>query len=283
MTRNEMQRLLDREGIHLTKSMGQNFLHDPNQVARILSLADLSSEDRVLEIGPGLGPLTEGLLGHSGEVCAVELDARLITLLTKRFPHEDHLRLVHADALAWLKQQAGDWSDWKLVSNLPYSVASPILVELALCRHPPKRMVAMVQGEVADRIMASPGTSEYGVLTVLLGARFEAIERISVPRTCFFPIPKVDSAVVVLRRRSTPLISDSLLPVYVRLVKLGFHQRRKMFAKLLRANWSREQVEAVFRQTDIACTIRAEKLAFEQFARLAVAFSKLEGGVDGIG
>ena len=142
MTVTEMRRVLDTRGIRLTKSLGQNFLHDAHQLQRIATAAELLPADKVLEIGPGLGPLTELLLGRAKEVIAVETDARLVEFLRDRFSAElaaGRLKLLHEDALRWLVRQPHDWRGWKLVSNLPYSVASPILVELALSAHGPMR------------------------------------------------------------------------------------------------------------------------------------------------
>src|SRR5690349_16495439 len=131
MKLSEIRELLESRGIRLTKSLGQNFLHDANQLKRITEAAKLKTSDKVLEIGPGLGPLTERLVTESGETLAIEKDARLVKLLRERFKDAKNLTLVEADALEVLKTQPRDWADWKLVSNLPYSVASPILVELA--------------------------------------------------------------------------------------------------------------------------------------------------------
>src|SRR3954469_7058343 len=125
MKLSEIGELLAREDIQLTKSLGQNFLHDGNQLRRIISAAELSKTDKALEIGPGLGPLTELLLQNAGEVLAIEKDARLVEALRQRLPT---LELLHDDALEFLKREPRDWSEWKLVANLPYSVASPILV-----------------------------------------------------------------------------------------------------------------------------------------------------------
>src|SRR5688572_6922842 len=123
MRLSEMRQILDEREIKLTKSLGQNFLHDGNQLRRIVELAELSPVDRVLEIGPGLGPLTEALIPRVQEVLAMEKDERLCNILRERFPN---LRLLHTDALEYLRQNPADWSDWKLVANLPYSVASPL-------------------------------------------------------------------------------------------------------------------------------------------------------------
>src|SRR5208283_3636929 len=168
-----MRELLAARGIQLTKSLGQNFLHDANQLRRIVKAAELSKADKVIEIGPGLGPLTELLLQNAGEVLAIEKDARLVKLLQERFNSKFKIQnskfeLLHADALDLLKREQRDWSDWKLVANLPYSVASPILVELAQSPQRPRRMVATFQLEVAKRLMAKSGDDDYGILTLLV-------------------------------------------------------------------------------------------------------------------
>src|SRR5262245_55645499 len=154
MKLSEMRELLAREDIQLTKSLGQNFLHDGNQLRRIVAAGELSKSDKVLEIGPGLGPLTELLLKDAGEVLAIEKDGRLIEILNRRFEALPNFQLLHDDALELLKREHRDWRDWKLVANLPYSVASPILVELAQGARSPQRMVATLQLEVARRLMA---------------------------------------------------------------------------------------------------------------------------------
>jgi 16S rRNA (adenine1518-N6/adenine1519-N6)-dimethyltransferase len=155
----EMKQILSERGIHLTKSLGQNFLHDGNQLRRIVDAANLTKDDKVLEIGPGLGPLTELLVERAREVLAIEKDAKLFETLTARI-NSPRLKLLHDDALDYLKRELRDWSDWKVVSNLPYSVASPILVELAQAQHPPESIVATLQLEVAKRLMAAAGVKD---------------------------------------------------------------------------------------------------------------------------
>ena len=145
MTLSEMRRILEQRDIRLTRSLGQTFLHDGNQLRRIVAMAELSPNDRVLEIGPGLGPLTELLVAEAQEVFAIEKDPRLVGLLTERFAGVTPLRLLQADALDYLRADQSNWTGWKLVSNLPYSVASPIIVELAMSAHPTERMVAILR------------------------------------------------------------------------------------------------------------------------------------------
>jgi 16S rRNA (adenine1518-N6/adenine1519-N6)-dimethyltransferase len=298
-----MRELLATRGIHLTKSLGQNFLHDANQLHRIVKAAELKKTDQILEIGPGLGPLTELLLENSHEVLAIEKDARLVEFLRERFnvgqasslsPSREKsetgrmfvLHLLHADALEFLKvgqasslssenkPETGrmpvphNWHDWKLVANLPYSVASPILVELAQSPQRPERMVATLQLEVAQRLMAKAGDEDYGVLTLLVQLDYEPREWFKIPAGCFFPAPDVDSACVVLIRRARPLLPENQRATFVKIVKHAFSQRRKMTLKLLKQDWPEQKLKQVFQQLCISPQERAEKLSLEKFVEL---------------
>lgn len=264
----EMKEILARDGIQLTKSLGQNFLHDGNQLRRIATAAELSPQDKVLEIGPGLGPLTELLMTNAGHVFAIEKDQRLVEFLRKRHGANTKLELLHADALEYLRKTPRDWSEWKLVANLPYSVASPILVELAQANGCPERLVATLQLEVAQRLMAAPDSSDYGVLTLLVQLSYEPKEWFKIPAGCFFPAPDVDSACVVLVRRPSALLNASQAKAFTRIVKLGFSQRRKMMLKLLKQDWPAEKLTGIFEAMNISTQIRAEKLSLEQFVQL---------------
>jgi 16S rRNA (adenine1518-N6/adenine1519-N6)-dimethyltransferase len=264
----EMKEILGAGGIQLTKSLGQNFLHDGNQLRRIVEAAELAPADKVLEIGPGLGPLTELLVAGSNEVLAIEKDRRLFTLLQKRFAHAKNLTLLHDDALDWLRREPRDWRGWKLVANLPYSVASPILVELAQAPHPPDRLVATLQLEVGRRLVASAGDDDYGVLSLLIQLRYEPRGHFKIPADCFFPAPDVDSACVTLARHHPQLLPAALHSVFDRLVKLSFSQRRKMMLKLLKQNWPADRLEALFAHLGLSPQIRAEKVTLAQFVEL---------------
>jgi 16S rRNA (adenine1518-N6/adenine1519-N6)-dimethyltransferase len=282
MTLNEMRQLLADRGIQLTKSLGQNFMHDANQLRRIVEAADLQPGDKVLEIGPGLGPLTELLLEQAGEVLAIEMDARLAQVLRDRFaarlvavPTTDAasggtpgLHLLRDDALAFLRREPRDWSAWKLVANLPYSMASTLLVDLAQLPQPPERVTVTLQLEVAQRLMAQTNDDDYGILTLLAQLRYTPVGMFKIPPECFFPVPDVTSACVTLRRRNQPLLPPEETRAFSRLVKIAFSQRRKMMAKLLRQAWPRETVEAVFATMKLDLQIRAEKVSLEQFVRL---------------
>lgn len=313
MKLSEMRELLATRGIQLTKSLGQNFLHDANQLRRIVEAAELKKTDKVLEIGPGLGPLTELLLENAGEVLAIEKDARLVEFLRERFKVSEgrvtrapnfetpitqkkqgfaelvppKFSLLRADALKFLKvgqasslssenkSETGrmpvplDWHDWKLVANLPYSVASTIFVELAQSPKRPERMVATLQLEVAHRLMAKAGDEDYGVLTLLLQLDYELRDWFKIPAGCFFPAPDVDSACVVLIRRDRPLLSESQHATFVKIVKRAFSQRRKKMLKLLREDWPAEKLERAFEKLQLSPQIRAEAVSLEQFVALA--------------
>lgn len=275
MKLSEMREVLDRRGIQLTKSLGQNFLHDQNQLRRIVEAAELTKDDKVLEIGPGLGPLTELLLENAGDVLAIEKDGRLVEFLRERF-FSPQFDLLHGDALEILKGEPRDWSGWKLVANLPFSVASPILVELACGVRAPKKIVATLQLEVARRLMARADDDDYGVLTLLVQLDFKPCEWFKIPADCFFPAPDVDSACVVLERRAKPLLPENLRPIFVRIVKLSFSQRRKMMLKLLKQDWPKETLEAAFAKLKISPQERAEKLSLEQFVELTKTLSAEE-------
>jgi len=285
-----MRQLLAARGLRLTKSLGQNFLHDSNQLRRIVAAADLAKTDKVLEIGPGLGPLTELLVEQVGAVLAIEKDARLVEVLRQRFnvgqafglspiqvtPPEGTggtpvLQLLNDDALDYLRRDARDWSEWKLVANLPYSVASPVLVELAQAERGPRRMVATLQLEVAKRLLAKPGSPDYGLLTLLVQLDYEPRGWFKIPASCFFPKPEVDSACVCLVRREPRLLRPELRETFTKLVRRSFSQRRKMMLKLLKEDWAEPVLLAEFERLKLSPRIRAEEVALDQFAQMAQA------------
>src|SRR5258706_4186581 len=282
MKLSEMKRILVEHQIQLTRSLGQNFLHDRNQLERIVHAAQLSPSDRVLEIGPGLGPLTELLIRDAGQVLAIEKDQRLLNILQERFAGAENLKvspltpaatkiwkleLVHADALKYLKERR-DWSGWKLVSNLPYSVGSRIFVELAGMVAAPELIVATLQLEVVHRLMAVAGEDDYGLLSVLVQLRYEPTAHFKIPASCFFPEPEIDSACITLRRPSEPLVPLSAESTFVKIVKQAFSQRRKMMFKLLKQIWPELAVTAAFSNAGLSPTVRAEAVSLQQFAQL---------------
>lgn len=270
-----MRQALAASQVRLSKALGQTFLHDANALRRIVVAAQLRPDDAVLEIGPGLGPLTELLVDQAGRVLAIEKDARLVRLLQQRLGQRPNLQLVHADALEYLRREPMDWSRWKLVSNLPYSVASALLVELASLPQGPERLVVTVQLEVAERLRARPAQPQYGLLTVLVQLSYVPTAWFKIPATCFFPRPKVDSACLTLRRRAEPWLEPALVESFRRLVKRAFSQRRKMMLSLLRHQWPRQGWPEAFAAVGLSPKVRAEAVSLEQFVALSRAVGPL--------
>ncbi len=268
MNLNEMRQILTSGQIQLSKSLGQNFLHDGNQLRRMVEAAELTPADRVLEIGPGLGPLTELLEARAGEVLAIEKDRRLFEFLETRFRDSRRLVLRCDDAVDFLRRERRDWTQWKLVANPPYSAASSILVGLAQSELGPERIVVTLQWEVAQRLTAVAGDDDYGLLSLLMQLRYEPREGFRIPAGCFFPAPDVDSACVILYRRKTPLLPAGAGAVFDRIVKRGFSQRRKMMLKLLKQDWPADRLAAGVERLGLSPQVRAERVTLAQFVEL---------------
>jgi 16S rRNA (adenine1518-N6/adenine1519-N6)-dimethyltransferase len=275
MRLSEIRRVLEIEQIQLTKSLGQNFLHDSSQLARIIAAAELTDQTNVMEIGPGLGALTQRLFETARHVLAIEKDRRLFDFLRQRFGAEPRLTLVHADALDYLRRRDDDWSNWKLVSNLPYSAASSILVEFAKRPNPPERMTVTLQLEVAQRMAAAAGTEQYGVLTLLVQLRYQVTSMFRIPPGCFFPVPEIDSACVILERRPELPLGVEQVRAFEKIVKRGFSQRRKMMLKLLKADWPLPALESAFGELGILPQARAEMVTLAQFVQLTRSLAPL--------
>lgn len=269
MTLSEMRSVLAQRGIRLTKSLGQTFMFDGNQLRRIVATAQLRNTDRCIEIGPGLGPLTELLLERASHVLAIEKDARLVSYLRERFSNKSNLVLIEGDAMEYLRNSNADWRKWKVVSNLPYSVASPILVELAQHPNAPETIVVTVQLEVAHRLIAQPGSKNYGVLTLLVQARYEPHQWFRISASCFYPEPKVDSACIRLDRRKPELLPCDAAKCFTYVVKTAFAQRRKMMMKVLRNDFDPAKLEMAFKTVGLDYKVRPENVSVDQFARLA--------------
>jgi 16S rRNA (adenine1518-N6/adenine1519-N6)-dimethyltransferase len=229
----DVRALLTALEVSPNRTLSQNFLIDRNILGILLAAADLAPSDGVLEIGPGLGVVTEQLAAKAGRVVAIEKDARLAAFLAERFAGAAALQLIHADALevdlAALLATGID----KVVSNLPYAAGTRILVELATARAAPALMVVTVQEEVARRMAAAPGNKTYGALTVWLALDYEVESVKTVSPTCFWPPPDVSSAIVRLRRRQSQA-EDGADKTFVReLVRQAFTHRRKQLATIL--------------------------------------------------
>jgi 16S rRNA (adenine1518-N6/adenine1519-N6)-dimethyltransferase len=259
MTLTEVRRLLDELVIHPSKALGQNFLIDGNILQIILREADIRRDEIVLEIGPGLGILTEELLDHAKHVVAIEKDRRLCGYLRQRFPELD---LIEGDAVEVPLPRCD-----KVVANLPYNISTPILERFVEGEPKPRAIVVTLQREVAERLTAKPRTKEYGALTVFTQLYYHVTVAHIVSPKCFFPSPHVESAIVTLNRRD-PRVKLEAGAAFHKIVRLGFNQRRKMLYKLL-AEF--DEVDAAFAAASVPPRTRAEELGLDQWIKLANA------------
>jgi 16S rRNA (adenine1518-N6/adenine1519-N6)-dimethyltransferase len=261
-----MRELADRHGLSPSRALGQNFVVDPNTVRRIARLADLEPSDHVVEIGTGLGALTLALVETGAEVTTVETDRRLIPALDEVLA-DVPVRLVVADARAldWSELLAGH-DRWVLVANLPYNVATPLVLDLLDGVPAIERMLVMVQLEAAERLAAEPGDRAFGLpsLKVRHWAEAEIVGRVSAE--VFWPRPKVESALLAIGRRDEPSVTDDPQALFA-LARTAFGQRRKM----LRRSLARSVPAAAFAQAGVEPTARPEQLDVADWSRLADA------------
>ncbi len=270
----QVRDLLRRLDFQPSRVLGQNFLIDGNTLRIMVDLVGATSGDIVLEVGPGLGVLTAPLLERAQRVIAVEKDRRLFEHLHTRFTGVDALTLVHGDILEILPAQKLLGQITKVASNLPYSIAGRFLVDLSLASPPPPLAVLTVQQEVADRITAAHGVKAYGALSVFLQTAFRVRTHRTVPPSCFFPRPQVQSAIVVLERREEAKGGDPSAGTFRQLVRHAFSQRRKQLAVLLsRAPGSlrlpKEEAIAELQAMGLKADARPEEVAPEGWLELA--------------
>jgi 16S rRNA (adenine1518-N6/adenine1519-N6)-dimethyltransferase len=252
------------------KRLGQNFLIDPNIVRKIVALAGLNTGDHVLEIGPGRGILTEALCRAAGRVTAIEVDPRLHAYLETRQSKLPNVELVCEDALVYPIESLPIGT--VVVANLPYYISTPLLFRLLDQRGLFPRMVLMLQDEVADRLVAKPGGSDYGVLSVMAQYAAEITKSFRVSAQCFRPRPDVASAVVLLRTQERTRLSQEEEAAFRALVKAAFAHRRKTLINSLRdEGYELHLVTETLQRLDITPTRRAETLSVEDFLRFARA------------
>jgi 16S rRNA (adenine1518-N6/adenine1519-N6)-dimethyltransferase len=261
LTRRQISALLASHGLAPRRSLGQHFVADPNTVRRVARLAQVGPGDRVVEIGAGLGSLTLALAETGADVTAVEVDPGLAGVL-RSVVEPAGVTVVEGDALTldWRALLRG--GPWALVANLPYNVATPLLVRLLEEVPPIERMLVMVQAEVADRLVAAPRTPLYGAVSAVVAWWAEALVVGDVPATVFVPRPKVGSSLVALRRRPP---RDGDYGRFKEVVRAGFAHRRKMLRTALAGTVAPE----AFAAAGVAPTARAEELGLEQWCRLA--------------
>jgi 16S rRNA (adenine1518-N6/adenine1519-N6)-dimethyltransferase len=268
-TPGQLRRLLSVERLHPRRGLSQNFLTDPEALDAIVEAAELAAGDRVVEIGPGLGVLTRRLLAAGASVLAVELDPRLSAWLRSELAEVPGFVLVEADALIFDPRSAFPGEDFKVVANIPYHITSPLLHAFLEGERPPSLTVLLVQAEVAERVAAEPGQMSY--LSVFAQNAAEAEVVAHVPAAAFEPAPKVDSAVLRLRRRAQPVVppGPGRAPFY-RLVQAGFRQRRKQLHNALGRELPvpRASLSEAFDACGIDSERRAQTLSLQEWACL---------------
>lgn len=269
------QHILNRFKLRADKKLGQNFLIDEQVVRQIVAAAELSEADTVLEVGPGIGTLTQGLAESKAQVVAVELDTRLLPVLATTLEGYDNVRVVHGDILKVNIMEEVGVPNFKVCANLPYYITTPIIFALLEKRLPMERLVAMVQKEVAERMAAQPGGKDYGALSVAIQYYTEPEIAFIVPPTSFIPAPAVDSAVIVCKRREKPPVEVCDEALFFRVVKAAFSLRRKMLNNSLKnMGIKSEQVAKWLELAGVDGKRRAETLSLEDFAKLTNSFNE---------
>ena len=272
--------VLNRYGFDFKKKFGQNFLIDENVVEKIVREAGVTKDDFVVEVGPGIGTMTQILCENAREVVAVEIDKKLIPILTEdTLSYYDNVTVINEDILKLdikrLADEKNDGRPIKVVANLPYYITTPIIMGLFESHVPLDSITIMVQKEVADRMQCGPGTKDYGALS--LAVQFYAKPKVvlNVPASCFMPRPNVDSAVIRLERFKTPPVDVKNEHLMFKIIRASFNQRRKTMMNSVgnsgEVNVSKEELLKALEQCGFSATIRGEALTLEQFAALTNA------------
>ncbi len=273
-----IRRLMEDAGITFRKDFGQNFLIDPTVPERIAASCADRSDILVLEIGPGIGCLTQELCENYERVVAVEIDRGLIPILEKTLANYDHVRVINADIMeldlpALLREEAGD-REIAVCANLPYYITTPILMRLLECGAPFSSITVMIQNEVAARLAAKPGSSDYGAITAVLGYYGTVKKLFTVPPGCFMPAPKVSSAVIRIDLYRDKPYQPKDEQFFFRVIRAAFGMRRKTLVNALGAlgeGYSKERLTAAITACGFAPTVRGEKLSSKDFVHLSDA------------
>ncbi|MBP2626303.1 MAG: Ribosomal small subunit methyltransferase [Firmicutes bacterium] len=264
--------ILKRFGIRMSKKLGQNFLIDEHVVNSIVAAADIKSGETVLEIGPGIGTLTQGLAEAGANVTAVEIDRRLLEVLSKTLEGYDNVRVVHGDILRINIAETVGVTPYKVVANLPYYITTPIIMGLLEARMPIEVLVTMVQKEVAQRMVATPGTKDYGALSVAVQYYTKAEIMFIVKPDSFIPPPSVESAVIRCTVLDKPPVEVNE-KIFFRVVKAAFAQRRKTLSNTLKTTGvPAETLKIILDAAGIDGARRGETLSLDEFAALANAW-----------
>ena len=277
--------VINKYGFAFQKRFGQNFLIDSNILENIVSAANITKEDFVLEIGPGIGTMTQYLCENAREVVAVEIDKSLIPILQDTLSEYNNVEVINEDVLKVdikkLAEERNDGNPIKVVANLPYYITTPIIMGLFESGVPIDSITIMVQKEVADRMQTGPGSKDYGALS--LAVQFYATAKVilNVSATCFMPRPNVDSAVIQLVRYDKPPVEVEDEHLMFKIIRASFNQRRKTMTNSVGKsggiNITKEQFSEALDMCGLSQTIRGEALTLEQFAQLSNAITKLGG------
>lgn len=275
------QEILKKYGFSFKKSLGQNFLIDPNILRNIVGHADLTKDSAAIEVGPGIGALTEHLAREAGKVMSFEIDQRLLPVLEDTLSPYDNVKIVHSDVLkadvkGLIDSELAGFKDIMVVANLPYYVTTPILMKLLTENLPLRGFVVMMQKEVADRISAKPGTKAYGSLSIAVQYYCTAEVAMIVPKTVFMPQPNVDSAVLKLIRHEEPPVTVIDEEFFFSVTRAAFAQRRKTLLNNLQSQLpngkaKKEEILRALKQADVEPSRRGETLSIAEFGALADA------------
>lgn len=277
----ETRFIMDKYHITANKNLGQNFLIDDEAVAGIVEAANVSKDDLIIEIGPGLGTLTKELLDRAGKVICIELDKRMIEILNDRFSMYDNFKVLNDDVLKVdLKTLIANEKikNTKIVANLPYYITTPIIMKLLEERLDIETITVMIQKEVADRLVTKPGTGDTGAITYTIHYYTEPKRVIEVPNTAFIPVPKVNSTVINLNILKKPRVTVKDEAKLFEVIKTAFMQKRKTLVNALANSskfGSKEQIEKILQTLEIDNKIRPEKLTLEEFTQIAEAINKI--------
>lgn len=274
--------VLNSYNFSMQKKFGQNFLIDEFVLEKIVRAAEVGPDDYVLEIGPGIGTLTQYLAYYGRQVTAVEIDTKLIPVLADTLHEFPNARVINEDILKVdinrLVQEENDGRPIKVVANLPYYITTPIIMELLEKEVPATNITVMVQKEVAQRMQALPGSKEYGALSLAVQYYADAEITANVPVNCFMPRPKVDSAVITLKLHEKPPVDVKDPKFMFRLIRASFNQRRKTLVNGLNnapdVNVTKEAIQQALEVMQLSPTVRGETLSLAQFAELANLLKK---------
>ena len=270
--------ILQKYNFNFQKKFGQNFLINTGVLEDIIDAAEVTDEDMVLEIGPGIGTMTQYLCENARQVIAVEIDTNLIPILKDTLSAYDNVRIINDDILKVdineLAREYNNGRPIKVVANLPYYITTPIIMGLFESHVPIESITVMVQKEVADRMQAGPGTKDYGALSLAVQYYSKPQIVVNVPPSCFMPQPKVGSTVISLRRHQQPVVQVEDEKLMFKVIRASFNQRRKTLANGLNnyggINLTKEQIQQSIEELGVPVNIRGEALSLEQFACLKI-------------